>query len=98
MNDEIKRGIEYLRGIFESGKTLRLSEPRVLGNFNYWYYFLIRAYEKQWDFAASRDELSDLPAMRNWHLSANSLARELEQRFTNVSPNLLDRKSTRLNS
>jgi hypothetical protein len=88
MDDETRRGIEYLRGIFESGKVLRLGEPRVLGNFNYWNYFVVRAYEKQWDFAASRDDLSDLPATRRWHSSANSLARELEQRFKNVSPNL----------
>ena len=40
MDDETKRGIEYLRGIVESGKVLRLGEPHVSGNFNYWHYFL----------------------------------------------------------
>jgi hypothetical protein len=88
MGDEIKHGIEYLRDIFQSGKVLRLGEPQVLGNFNYWHYFLVTAYEKRWDFAASRDDLSDLPAMRKWQPSANWLARGLEQRFRNVSPNL----------
>ena len=40
MDDKTKRGIEYLRGIVESGKVLRLGEPHVSGNFNYWHYFL----------------------------------------------------------
>lgn len=87
MDDETKKGIEYLRGIFESGKALRLGEPQPLGQFNFWNYFVVRAYAKEWDFAISRDELSDLPGTRAYHKPANELARGLEQRFRNVSPN-----------
>ena len=94
--DEIKRGIEYLRGVFESGKILRLAEPRILGQFNFWYYFVVTAYSKQWDFAVSRDELSDLPAMPKYQQSALELARGLEQRFKNVSPALFFCASGRL--
>src|ERR1035438_1318267 len=86
--DEIKRGIEYLRGIFESGKILRLSEPRILGQFNFWYYFVVTAYSKQWDFTLSRDELSDIPGTKQYQQSALAFARGLEQRFKNVSPSL----------
>ena len=87
IDDETKKGIEYLRGIFESGKVLRLGEPQPFGQFDYWNYFVVTAYAKEWDFAISRDELSDLPGTRSYHKPANELARGLEQRFRNVSPN-----------
>jgi hypothetical protein len=86
MDNETRRGIEYLRGIFESGKILRLGEPQKFGQFNYSVSFEVTAYSKQWEFAASRDQLSDLPAMRAYQESATALARALEQRFHNVSP------------
>src|SRR5215469_16137719 len=46
MNGEIKRGIEYLRGIIESGKALKMAEPKPIGDFRVAYQFAVRAYEK----------------------------------------------------
>jgi len=94
--DEIRRGIEYLKGTIESGKILRLGEPRILGQFNFWYHFVVTAYSKQWDFTLSRDELSDVPGTRQYQLSALAFAHDLEKRFKNVSPSLFWCTSGRL--
>lgn len=94
--DEIKRGIEYLKSTIESGKVLRLGEPSVLGQFNFWYHFVVTAYSKQWAFTLSRDELSDIPGTRQYQLSALAFAHDLEKRFKNVSPSLFWCTSARL--
>ncbi|MGO9516605.1 MAG: TIR domain-containing protein, partial [Candidatus Korobacteraceae bacterium] len=83
-----KRGIEYFKGIIESGKVLRLSEPQILGQFNFWYHFVVTAYSKQWDFTLSRDELADIPGTKQYQQSALAFAEELKKRFKNVSPSL----------
>ncbi len=94
--DEIKRGIEYFKGIIESGKVLRLGEPQILGQFNFWYHFVVTAYSKKWDFALSRDELSDIPGTRRYQQSGLAFAHDLEKRFKNVSPSLFFCSSGRL--
>lgn len=86
--EEIQRGIDYFKRTIESGKVLRLGEPQILGQFNFWYHFVVTAYSKQWDFTLSRDELSDIPGTKQYQLSSLAFAHELEKRFKNVSPSL----------
>jgi hypothetical protein len=87
-DDETRRGIERLREIFESRTILKLGEPRDLTGNNFTFYFAVTAYSKVWEFCATREQLSDLPAMPRYLISADALARSLEYRFKNVSPNL----------
>jgi hypothetical protein len=85
---EAARGIEYLREIFESSKILKLGDPSDLIGNGFAFHFDVRAYGKQWDFSVSREQLSDLPSMPKYRQSASDLARILEKRFQNVSPDI----------
>lgn len=87
MVDEVTRGLERLKEIFEARRILRVSEVTPLRN-RYSYILTVSAYEKTWEFTASRETLSDLPEMKAWQQSADRLARVLEGRFRNVSPDL----------
>jgi hypothetical protein len=87
-DDETRKGIERLRQIFENRRILRLSDPRDLTGNSFTYYFTLTAFEKSWDFCVTREQLSDLPAMPRYLSSVDRLARSLEQRFRNVSPNV----------
>ena len=88
LDDETRKGIEHLREIFETGRILKLGEPHDLTGNNFTYYFTVTASDKLWDLCVTREQLSDLPAMPRYLKSANELARSLECRFKNVSPNL----------
>jgi hypothetical protein len=92
---ETTRGIEYLKNIVESGKVLKLTEPRRLDSF-YWYLIEITAYEKRWSMGLSRDQLDDLPGTKEYHEAALVLARILESRFKNHNPNFYVTESGRL--
>jgi hypothetical protein len=94
MPQEITIGLERLKEIFESRRILRLSEPTQFHS-TFTYYFVVRAYEKEWDFTLSRESISDLPGMKTYQESANRLARILEQRFKNISPRLFQCASGR---
>jgi hypothetical protein len=94
---EAERGIEYLKGIVESGKILKLGEPRpayygsgssvLLG---------LSAMEKNYDLCLTREQLADLPGTKEYRDSANVLARSLDNRINNVDPNLFMTRSGRL--
>jgi hypothetical protein len=85
-DDETRRGVERLREIFESRKILRLGEPSDLTGNRSTYYFTVTAFQKVWDFYATREQLSDFPSMPRYLESADKLARSLDYRFKNVSP------------
>jgi hypothetical protein len=87
LSEETSRAAEYLRGIFESGKTLKLSAPqRVTGGNSY--VFVVTAYGKESSFCLTREQLDDLPGTKEYREAANALARALESRFRNVDPDL----------
>jgi hypothetical protein len=88
MPEEVRKGLESLKAIFEGPGILKLSDPSDLSRNGFTFYFAVTAFNKSWDFCVSRDQLSDLPAMPRYIASARNLARSLEQRFGNVSPNL----------
>ena len=85
--EETERGLQYFKDIIESGKTLRLSEPRQV-NQGYAYLIEVKAGHKEWHFSLSRDQINDLPGTKAHHAPANALARSLEKRFGNIDPNL----------
>lgn len=85
--EETSRAAEYLRGIFESGKTLKLSAPnRVTGGNSY--VFVVKAYGKESCFCLTREQLDDLPGTKEYREAANAFARALESRFINPDPDL----------
>jgi hypothetical protein len=88
MHEEVRKGLESLKAIFEGPGILKLSDPADLSRNGFTFYFAVTAFNKSWDFCVSRDQLSDLPAMPRYLASAKNLARALEHRFKNVSPNL----------
>jgi serine/threonine protein kinase len=94
-SEEIERGLQYFKDIIESGKILRLSEPRQV-NRGYVYLFEVRSGHKEWHFALSRNQISDLPGTKDHHAPANALARSLEKRFRNIDPNLFVTNDGRL--
>lgn len=93
---ETIRGIECLKNTFESGRILRVGAPQELDTWGFSYFFRVTAYEREWGFAATREQLSDLPAMKKYQQSADRLARILEKRFKNVSPAFFVCESGRL--
>lgn len=48
----------------------------------------LKSGHKEWHFALSRNQISDLPGTKAYHAPANALARSLEKRFGNIDPNL----------
>jgi serine/threonine protein kinase len=92
---ETTRGIEYFRNIVESGKALKLLEANPV-NQGHSFLMVVSGYEKKWYFSISRDRLNDLPATKAHHPSALGLARALEGRFKNISPNYFVTQSGRL--
>jgi TIR domain len=88
IDDETIKGVERLREIFENRGILKLGEPDDLRTNGFSLYFAVTAFGKLWDFCVTREQLSDLPAMPGYLKSADALARSLEYRFKNVSPNL----------
>jgi hypothetical protein len=87
LSEETSRAAEYIRGIFESGKTLKLSAPnRVTGGNSY--VFVVTAYGKESCFCLTREQLDDLPGTKEYREAANAFARALESRFRNADPDL----------
>jgi hypothetical protein len=87
LSQESSRAAGYLRNIFESGKTLKLSDPVRLMNGNS-YAFVVTGYGKETDFCLSREQLDDVPGTREYRDAASALARDFEFRFKNYDPNL----------
>jgi hypothetical protein len=87
MDRDFQQGIERLTQIFESRRVLKLSAPEPIPD-RLAFYFVARAYGKEWLFTLSREALSDLPAMETYQRAADRFARGLECRFRNKSPNL----------
>lgn len=87
MDSELQQGIERLTQIFESRRILKLSAPEALQG-RYAFYFVARAYEKQWEFTLSGEALSDLPGMKTYQEAADRFARGLEYRLRNKSPDM----------
>src|ERR1039458_6884656 len=92
---ETSRGIEYLRGIVESGKTLKMSEPRYLGQGSS-HLIEITAFGKRWTMGLTTDQMNDLPNTKEYRDSALALAQTLDSRFKNLDPNLYVTNSGRL--
>jgi TIR domain len=87
LSEETSRAAEYLRGIFESSKILKLFAPaRVTGGNSY--IFIVTAYEKELTFCLTREQIDDLPGTKEYREAANAFARALDSRFKNVDPNL----------
>jgi hypothetical protein len=95
LSQETSRAADYLRNIFESGKTLKLSDPMRLMNGNS-YAFVVTGYGKETDFCLSREQLDDLPGTKEYRDAANALARDFEFRFKNCDPNLFVSTSGRV--
>jgi hypothetical protein len=95
LSAETSRGIEYLKGIVESGRTLRLSDPVRLNESNA-YVLAIVGFGKQWDICLTREQLDDLPGTKEYRDSALALTRALDLRFRNLDPNLFMTYSGRL--
>lgn len=91
---ETSRGIDYLKNIVESGTTLRMSEPRYLGQGS----FLIEVtgFGKRWTMGLTTDQINDLPGTKEYRDSALSLAQTVDSRFKNLDPNLYVTNSGRL--
>lgn len=86
LSQETSRAADYLRNIFESGRTLKLSDPQRLTNGNS-YAFVVCAYGKETDFYLTREQLDDIPGTKEYRDAANIFARALEFRFKNCDPN-----------
>lgn len=95
LSQETSRAADYLRNIFESGKTLKLSDPMRLTNGNS-YAFVVAGYGKETDFCLSREQLDDLPGTKEYRDAASALARGFEFRFKNCDPNLFVSTSGRV--
>ena len=94
-SQETTRAAEYLRDIFQSGKTLRLSGPNRLSG-SHAFAFTVTAYGKESDFCLTREQLDDVPGTKEYRDAADVLARILESRFKNTDPNLYLTSSGRL--
>jgi TIR domain len=86
LSSETSRAAALLREIFESGKTLTLSEPMRCSGGNS-YAFVVSAGGKETDFCLSREQLDDTPATPGYREAAEALARSFESRFRNTDPN-----------
>jgi hypothetical protein len=95
LSQETSRAAEYLRDIFQSGKTLRLSGPNRLSG-SPAFAFTVTAYGKESDFCLTREQLDDVPGTKEYRDAANALARILESRFKNTDPNFYLTASGRL--
>ena len=95
LSTETTRGIEYLKGIIESGKLLRLGDPRPV-NQGSSFYLQVKGLGKEWDFSLSRENINDLPGTKAYHASALALADALNSRFKNVDPNFYVTQTGRL--
>jgi tRNA A-37 threonylcarbamoyl transferase component Bud32 len=96
LSQETQRGIEFLKGIVERGKTLKLSEPLLHSSRSDSFFLGISGMGKTYEIYLSRDQLSDLPGTTEYQTSANELARSLDKRINNVDPNLFMTLSGRL--
>jgi hypothetical protein len=94
-SDQTARGIQYLRDIIQSGKLLKLPDPKPI-NQGHSYLLQIRALEKEWYFSLGRNQLDDLPGTKSFHQPALDLAKGLDYRFRNVDPNYFTTCSGRL--
>jgi serine/threonine protein kinase len=93
-SQETSRGLEYLRGIVESGKILKLESKPINEGFSY--FLRITGLVNEWQFSLSRAQIDDLPGTKKHHTPANTLARSLDDRFKNVNPNYFVTLSGRL--
>lgn len=86
MDRDFRQGIERLTEIVERHGVLKLSAPEAIPG-RMAFYFIARAYEKEWLFTLTREALSDLPAMKTYQQGADRFARSLENRLRNKFPN-----------
>jgi hypothetical protein len=70
LSQETSRAAEYLRDIFQSGKTLRLSGPNRL-NGGHAFAFRVTAYGKESDFCLTREQLDDVPGTKEYRDAAD---------------------------
>jgi hypothetical protein len=94
-SDETARGIQYLRDIIQSGKILKLLDPKPVNQGNS-YLLRVQAFGKEWLFSLGGNQLNDLPGTKSFHQPALALAKALESRFHNVDPNYFTSCSGRL--
>lgn len=95
LSQESSRAASYLRNIFESGKTLKLSDPVRLMNGNS-YAFVVTGCGKKTDFCLPREQLDNVSGSREYRDAASALARDFEFRFKNYDPNLFVSTSGRV--
>jgi|SRR5450631_1408034 len=94
---EAERGLEFLKGIVESGKILKLGEPRrTLYGSGSSVLVGISAMGRSYNLFLTREHLDDLPGTKANQDSAERLARSLDSRIRNVDPNLFMTRSGRL--
>src|SRR5438067_2263470 len=94
---ETEQGIEYLKGIVESGKILKLGEPHpAYSGSDSSVLLQVSAMGRSYDLCLTREHLADLPGTKEYRNSANVLARSLDNRVNNVDPNLFMTRSGRL--
>ncbi|WP_263353322.1 toll/interleukin-1 receptor domain-containing protein [Acidicapsa acidisoli] len=94
-DEEFARGVDYLRNIIESGKTLKMPDPRRLMT-GTTYLIEVTGFTKNWNMGLTRDQICDIPGTKEYRESALALAQVLNSRFMNVDPNLYVTKSGRL--
>jgi len=94
-DEEFAHGVDYLRNIIESGKTLKMPDPRRL-MMGTTYLVEVTGLTKSWNMGLTRDQICDIPGTKEYRESAVALAQVLNLRFLNVDPNLYVTKSGRL--
>jgi hypothetical protein len=85
---ETKRGFEYLKEIFEGGKTLRVGAIKQLRGDRDYFSIPIIGYSKSWELCLTRENLDDLPGTPEHRDAAMVLASTLKSRLRNSDPHL----------
>ncbi|HVZ83267.1 MAG TPA: serine/threonine-protein kinase [Terracidiphilus sp.] len=88
LGGETERGFEYLKEIFESGKTLRVGPPKQLRGDADYFGIPIIGFSKSWELCLTRNNLNDLPGTPEHRDAAMALAATLSLRMRNSDPHL----------
>ena len=88
LGGETKRGFEYLKEIFESGKILRVGELEELRGDRNYFRIPISGFLKRWELCLTRENLDDLPGTSEHRDAAMVLAEILKSRLRNSDPHL----------
>jgi len=83
---EVQNGIGVLKEILEADQILRLAPPQPMRD-RFAYFFVLRAFDKEWNFTLSCEALSDLPNMPAYKKAAKSFALALARRMRNPVAN-----------